>query len=84
MFSISKTELAKRYFWRALVNIAEPEQAKIPDGLLHPHHGFHTLPDGTLAPRHHGHDHRPKRTSSLGTTIYPFALLKVGTVKAMI
>ena len=58
-------------------------QAKNPDGSPRPVHGFHNLPDGTLTPLHVimalivAHD-----GTIYATTIYPFTLLKVESVKA--
>ncbi len=56
---------------------------KNPDGSLRPVHGYHTLPDGTLTPLHVilalivAHD-----GTIYATTLYPFTLLKVESVKA--
>jgi hypothetical protein len=56
---------------------------KNPDGTTRPVHGFHTLPDGTLTPLHVimalivAHD-----GTIYATTIYPFTLLKVESVRA--
>jgi len=58
-------------------------QVKNPDGSLRPRHGYHTLPDGTLTPLHVimglivAHD-----GTVYATTIYPYSLLKVESVKA--
>lgn len=47
-------------------------------------HGYHTIPDGTLTPLHVimammvAHD-----GTIYATTIYPFTLLKIETVKAV-
>ena len=57
---------------------------KNPDGTARPIHGYHTLPDGTLTPLHVimamivAHD-----GTIYATTIYPFTLLKIETVKAV-
>lgn len=57
---------------------------KNPDGSPRPVHGFHTLPDGTLTPLHVvmalivAHD-----GTIYATTIYPFTLLKIESVKAV-
>ena len=57
---------------------------KNPDGSPRPVHGYHTLPDGTLTPLHVimalivAHD-----GTIYATTIYPFTLLKVESVKAV-
>lgn len=59
-------------------------RAKNPDGSERPIHGYHTLPDGTLTPLHVimamivAHD-----GTIYATTIYPFTLLKVETIKAV-
>lgn len=59
-------------------------QAKNPDGSLRPRHGFHTLPDGTLTPLHVIMAMIVARNGTIyATTIYPFTLLKVETVKAI-
>ena len=56
---------------------------KNPDGSNRPTHGFHTLPDGTLTPLHAvlasivTHD-----GTIYATTLYPFTLMKVESVKA--
>lgn len=56
---------------------------KNPDGSPRPIHGFHTLPDKTLTPLHVimgmivAHD-----GTIYATTIYPYTLLKLETVKA--
>jgi hypothetical protein len=53
------------------------------DGSPQPVHGYHTLPDGTLTPLHVimalivAHD-----GTIYTTTIYPFTLLKVESIKA--
>jgi hypothetical protein len=59
-------------------------RTKNPDGTERPIHGYHTLPDGTLTPLHVimamivAHD-----GTIYATTIYPFTLLKIETVKAV-
>lgn len=59
-------------------------QVKNPDGSLRPRHGFHTLPDGTLTPLHVIMAMIIARNGTIyATTIYPFTLLKIETVKAM-
>src|SRR4029079_16118065 len=59
-------------------------QAKNPDGSLRPRPGFHTLPDGTLTPLHVIMAMIVARNGTIfATTIYPFTLLKVETVKAI-
>jgi hypothetical protein len=56
---------------------------KNPDGSPRPIHGYHTLPDGTLTPLHVimglivAHD-----GTIYATTIYPFTLMRIETVKA--
>jgi hypothetical protein len=58
-------------------------QAKNPDGSLRPRHGYHTLPDGTLTPLHVIMAMIVSRTGTIwATTIYPFTLLKVESVRA--
>ncbi len=58
-------------------------QAKNPDGSLRPRHGYHTLPDGTLTPLHVIMAMIVARTGTIwATTIYPFTLLKVESVRA--
>lgn len=58
-------------------------QAKNPDGALRPRHGYHTLPDGTLTPLHVIMSMIVARNGTIyATTIYPYTLLKVETVKA--
>ncbi len=58
-------------------------QAKNPDGSLRPIHGYHTLPDGTLTPLHVIMGMIVARDGTIyATTIYPYTLLKVETVKA--
>ncbi|MSR57390.1 MAG: hypothetical protein EXS05_06935 [Planctomycetaceae bacterium] len=57
--------------------------AKNPDGSDRPIHGYHTLPDGTLTPLHVIMSLIAARDGTLyATTIYPFTLLKIETVKA--
>ncbi len=59
------------------------EQARNPDGSLRPRHGYHTLPDGTLTPLHVIMALIVARNGTIyATTIYPFTLLKVETVRA--
>jgi hypothetical protein len=59
-------------------------RTKNPDGSERPIHGYHTLPDGTLTPLHVimamvvAHD-----GTIYATTIYPFTLLKLQTVRAV-
>lgn len=59
-------------------------RTKNPDGSERPIHGYHTLPDGTLTPLHVimamivAHD-----GTIYATTIYPFTLMKVESVKAI-
>ncbi len=56
---------------------------KNPDGSPRPVHGFHTLPDGTLTPLHVIMALIVARDGTIyATTIYPFTLLKVESVKA--
>jgi len=58
------------------------EPGKNPDGSPRPVHGYHTLPDGTLTPLHVimativAHD-----GTIYATTIYPFTLLRIESVK---
>lgn len=67
----------------AFFNFTGP-QAKNPDGTLRPRHGYHTLPDGTLTPLHVIMSMIVARNGTIyATTIYPYTLLKVETVKAM-
>lgn len=67
----------------AFFNFTGP-QAKNPDGTLRPRHGYHTLPDGTLTPLHVIMSMIVARNGMIyATTIYPYTLLKVETVKAM-
>jgi hypothetical protein len=59
-------------------------QAKNPDGSLRPRHGYHTLSDGTLTPLHVIMALIVARNGTIyATTIYPFTLLKVESVKAV-
>jgi len=59
-------------------------QAKNPDGSLRPIHGYHKLPDGTLVPLHVIMAMIVTRDGTIyATTIYPFTLLKVESVKAI-
>jgi hypothetical protein len=59
-------------------------QAKNPDGSLRPRHGYHTLPDGTLTPLHVIMALTVAHNGTIyATTIYPFTLLKVESVKAV-
>lgn len=59
-------------------------QAKNPDGSLRPRHGYHTLPDGTLTPLHVIMSMIVARNGTIyATTIYPYTLLKVETMKAI-
>jgi hypothetical protein len=56
---------------------------KNPDGGARPVHGYHTLPDGTLTPLHVIMALIVARDGTIyATTIYPFTLLKVESVKA--
>lgn len=56
---------------------------KNPDGSPRPVHGFHTLPDGTLTPLHVIMALIVARDGTIyATTIYPFTLLRIETVKA--
>lgn len=58
-------------------------QAKNPDGSLRPRHGYHTLPDNTLTPLHVIMAMIVARNGTIyATTIYPYTLLKVESVKA--
>jgi hypothetical protein len=53
------------------------------DGSPRPVHGFHTLPDGTLTPLHVVMALIVARDGTIyATTIYPFTLLKIESVKA--
>jgi hypothetical protein len=59
-------------------------QAKNPDGSLRPRHGYHTLPDGTMTPLHVILAMIVARTGTIyATTLYPFTLLRVESIKAM-
>lgn len=59
-------------------------RTKNPDGTERPIHGYHTLPDGTLTPLHVIMALIVTRDGTLyATTIYPFTLLKIETVKAV-
>lgn len=56
---------------------------KNPDGSPRPVHGYHKLPDGTLTPLHVVMALIATRDGTLyATTIYPFTLLKIETIKA--
>ncbi len=58
-------------------------RVKNSDGTERPIHGFHTLPDGTLTPLHVIMAMIVARDGTIyATTIYPFTLLKVESVKA--
>jgi hypothetical protein len=58
-------------------------QAKNDDGSLRPRHGYHTLPDGTLTPLHVIMAMIVTGGGTIyATTIYPFTLLKVESVRA--
>jgi hypothetical protein len=60
-----------------------PGRYKNPDGSERPVHGFHTLPDDTLTPLHVILALIVARDGTIyATTIYPFTLLKVESVKA--
>jgi hypothetical protein len=57
---------------------------KNPDGSLRPIHNFHTLPDGTLTPLYVVMAMTTARDGTIwATTINPFTLLKVESVKAV-
>jgi hypothetical protein len=57
--------------------------SKNPDGTARPIHGYHTLPDGTLTPLHVIMAMITTRDGTIyATTIYPFTLLKIKTIKA--
>lgn len=59
-------------------------RTKNPDGSERPIHGYHTLPDGTLTPLHVIMSLIVARDGTIyATTIYPYTLLKVETVKAV-
>lgn len=56
---------------------------KNPDGSLRPIHGYHTLPDGTLTPLHVIMALIVTRDGTIyATTIYPFTLMKIESVRA--
>ncbi len=56
---------------------------KNPDGSARPVHGYHKLPDGTLTPLHVIMSLIVARDGTIyATTIYPFTLMKIETVKA--
>jgi hypothetical protein len=58
-------------------------RTKNPDGSERPIHGYHTLPDGTLTPLHVIMAMIVTRDGTIyATTIYPFTLLKIETVRA--
>lgn len=58
-------------------------QAKNTDGSLRPRHGYHTLPDGTLTPLHVIMSMIVTRDGTVyATTIYPYTLLRVESVRA--
>jgi hypothetical protein len=57
---------------------------KNPDGSPRPVHGYHPLPDGTLTPLYVMMGLIVCRDGTIyGTTIYPYTLMKVETVKAV-
>ena len=59
-------------------------QAKNPDGSARPRHGYHTLPDGTLTPLHVIMGLIVAQNGTVyATSIYPYSLLKVESVKAV-
>jgi hypothetical protein len=59
-------------------------RTKNPDGTERPIHGYHTLPDGTLTPLYVIMAMIVTHDGTLyATTIYPFTLLKIETVKAV-
>ncbi len=59
-------------------------RTKNPDGSERPIHGYHTLPDGTLTPLHVVMAAIVTRDGTLyATTIYPFTLLKVESLRAV-
>lgn len=59
-------------------------RTKNPDGSERPIHGYHTLPDGTLTPLHVVLAAIVTRDGTIyATTIYPFTLLKVESVRAV-
>jgi len=56
---------------------------KNPDGSPRPIHGYHTLPDGTLTPLHVIMGMIVARDGTIyATTIYPYTLMKVESLKA--
>lgn len=56
---------------------------KNPDGTERPIHGYHTLPDGTLTPLHVVMSAIVARDGTIyATTIYPFTLMKVESLRA--
>lgn len=58
--------------------------AKNPDGSSRPRHGYHTLPDGTLTPLHVIMGLIVTQNGTVyATSIYPYSLLKVESVKAV-
>jgi hypothetical protein len=58
--------------------------SKNPDGSSRPIHGYHKLPDGTLTPLHVIMGLIVARDGTIyATTIYPYTLLKVESVKAV-
>jgi hypothetical protein len=58
-------------------------RTKNPDGSERPIHGYHTLPDGTLTPLHVIMALLVTRDGTVyATTIYPFTLLKVESIRA--
>jgi hypothetical protein len=57
---------------------------KNPDGTARPIHGYHTLPDGTLTPLHVILAVIVTSDGTIyATTLYPFTLLKIKSVKAV-
>lgn len=57
---------------------------KNPDGSPRPIHGYHTLPDGTLTPLHVIMGLIVTGDGTIyATTIYPYTLMKVETIKAV-
>jgi hypothetical protein len=58
-------------------------QARNSDGSLRPRHGYHTLPDATLTPLHVIMSLIVTRDGTIyATTIYPYTLLKVESLRA--
>jgi hypothetical protein len=58
--------------------------AKNPDGSARPIHGYHKLPDGTLTPLHVIMGMIATRDGTIyATTIYPYTLLKIESVRAV-